>query len=1010
MKFQSDGTYSYEVTQKTHIQSQAALQQLGVLQFPYAAATSSLDVEYVRVAKPDGRTVETPSENALDMPADITRQAPFYSDLHEEQIAVKGLEVGDHLETRYRVTVTKPLDPGQFWESYNFVKGAIALDEELEVSVPQGRAITMKSATVQPAISDADGSRVYRWKTSNLEIKKAKEASPEDSSDAPFVDVQFTTFQNWNELGQWMQSLIASRAAVTPEIQAKADELTRTAKTDAEKTQILYNFVSTKYRYIGVSLGIGRYQPHAAADVLTNDYGDCKDKHTLFQALLAAEKITAFPALISTKSKIDPDVASPAQFDHMITAIPKPDGFLFLDTTPEVTPFGYLTADLRKKEALVISPNGPARMVQTPEDPPFKSSDTFIADGTLDDAGTFQGKMQMTLRSDSEVVFRILFRQAGQSQYKDVMQRISANLSFGGTVSNVTITPPDQTEVPFHVAYDYERKQYGDWEHRQVVMPLPPVFLPTAPDDSVGDLKPIPLGPPHEEVYHATMKLPAGANPRLHAPLNLQETFAEYLSAYSVTSGVLHAERRFVVKQREVAVLDIPAYRTFWKAVIEDETTYTSLFGEAFASESDSTEDSVNPEASALMREGREAWQQRHMSEAILDFQHAVAKDPAFAPAWLSLGALHFMTGQVDEGIDEMKKAIALDPSNVYALKFFATTLTLKGHGPDALDAWKSLEKASSKDAEAPRNIARILAQQKKYPEAIAELQAAEERDPNDTSFVLQLGETYLAAGQNEKGIAAIERAADDEPTTFMLNNAAYLLADKGLDLENALKYAERSVGEAESDSAEIDLDNLVFANLNQVASLAADWDTLGWVQFRLGRFDLAEKYLNAAWLLDQDAVSADHLGQLYEKLGKTHEAVVAYSHAVAAAHAVPDNSAARLKALRPGAKYQPGEAPDSSALQDMRTVTLKKKSVKHASAEFYVLFSPDGKPPQVKFISGSDSLEELSEELAAAKYNVSFPDGEPAQILRRGVLDCEPAVSVCMFVLIPPESVRSLE
>jgi len=1013
IKFENDGTYSYEVTQKTHVQSQAGLQALGVLRFAYAAATSSFDVEYVRVVKPDGRTVETPSENALDMPADITRQAPFYSDLHEEQIAVKGLEIGDRLETQYRVTIKKPLDPGQFWESYNFAKGSITLDEELEISVPQQKPVNVKSATVQPVTTVADGRRVYRWKTSNLSIKKAaKDDASQDPDELSTPDIQITTFNSWPEIGQWIQSLVAPRAAVTPEIQAKADELTRQAKTDTEKIQILYNFVSTKYRYIGVALGIGRYQPHAAADVLSNDYGDCKDKHTLFAALLAAEKITAFPALINSKGKIDPEVPSPVQFDHVITAIPQGDGFLFLDTTPEVAPYAYLTEGLRKKQALVIPAIGPAHLVQTPENPPFKSSDTFITDGALDDSGTFQGKMQLTLRSDSEVAFRIWFRQAGQSKYKDVMQSISSNFGFGGTVSNVIVTPPEETDLPFHVEYDYERKEYSDWEHRRITLPFPPIFVPAAPDDSVGDLKPIRLGPPYDEVYRATLKLPAGANPHLHAPINLHEDFAEYHSTYSLANGVLHGERHLIVKQSEVSVLQIAAYRSFVKAIVEDESTYIPLSGESFASgsDADSTESSVNPEAFTLDQHGREAWQQGKLPEAIDDFRQAVAKDPAFASAWLSLGAAHLLTGEVDQGIGEMKKAIALDPSNVYALKFFATTLTVKGRGPDALDAWKSLEKASPKDAEAPRNIARILAQEKKYPEAIAELQAAEDRDPDDTGFVLQLGEIYLQAGNNEKAIAAIQKAADDEPTALMLNNAAYLLADKGLDLENALKYSDRSVAEVESDSSEIDLDNLVFANLSQVTSLAAGWDTLGWVHFRLGHFDLAEKYLNAAWVLMQDTVSADHLGQLYEKLGKTHEAVVAYSHALAAGGTPPENSAARLKALRPGAKYQPGEGPDSSVLQDLRTVTLKRKSAKHASAEFYLLFSSDGKPPQVKFISGSDSLEELSKDLAAAKYNVSFPDSEPAQILRRGVLDCEPEVSVCMFVLIPPTSVRSLE
>jgi tetratricopeptide (TPR) repeat protein/transglutaminase-like putative cysteine protease len=1011
MRFENDGTYSFEVTQRARVQSQAGLQQLGVLQFPYAAATSALEVEYVRVVKPDGRIVETSPENALDMPADITRQAPSYSDLHTEQIAVKGLEIGDHVEAQYRVTAKKPLDPGQFWESYNFVKSVITLDDELEISVPQERAVTVKSGRVQPSSTVADGRRVYLWKTSCLVVKNAKKSSAgQDADDANVPDVQITTFGSWDELGQWVKSLVAPRAAVTPEIQAKADELTRGAKTDPEKIQLLYNFVSTQFRYIGISLGIGRYQPHAAADVLSNDYGDCKDKHTLFAALLAAEKITAFPALLNSNSKIDPELPSPLQFDHMITAIPQKNGFLFLDTTPGVAPFGYLTANLRKKQALVIPSSGPALLVPTPQDPPFKSSETFFADGALDDAGTFQGKMQMTLRSDSELVFRLLFRQAGQSRYKDVMQSVSASLSFGGTVSNVTVTPPDQTDVPFHIAYDYERKKFGDWEHRQISPPLPPMFLPAAPDESDSDLKPILVGSPFEGLHQATMKLPSGANPHLPAPVYLHENFAEYHATYSVVKGVLHVERRLITKQREIAVADIPAYRRFVKVMVDDETTFIPLFGDSFASDSDSTENSVNPDAFTLLQKGREAWQDHHMPEALQDFQQAVAKDPSSAAAWLYLGATHFITGAVDQGMEEMKKAIALDPSNVDALKYLASMLASKNRNQEALEVWQKLEKASPQDSDAPHNIAEILAHQKKYPEAVAELQAAVDRNPDNTGFVLQLGEIYLEAGNNEKAIAAIEKAADEEPTAATLNDAAYALADKGLDLDHALKYAERSVAESESDSAEIDLDNLVFDNLKLMTSLANGWDTLGWVQFRMGRFDLAEKYLNAAWSLTQDPVIADHLGQLYEKMGKTHEAAVAYSHALSTIRGGPDSSETRLKALRPGEKYQAGEGPDPGALQALRTVSLKRTSARHATAEFFILFASDAKVPEVKFISGSQSLQDAGKDLAAAKFTVPFPDSAPARILRRGILDCEPELRGCMFVLIPTDSVQAID
>ena len=81
--FENDGTYFTEETARIKIQSQAALQTLGVLHASYASATSTVDIAYVRVIKPDGRVVETPAENILDMPAEITREAPFYSDLKE---------------------------------------------------------------------------------------------------------------------------------------------------------------------------------------------------------------------------------------------------------------------------------------------------------------------------------------------------------------------------------------------------------------------------------------------------------------------------------------------------------------------------------------------------------------------------------------------------------------------------------------------------------------------------------------------------------------------------------------------------------------------------------------------------------------------------------------------------------------------------------------------------------------------------------------------------------------
>src|SRR5712671_5916132 len=90
------------------------------------------------------------------------------------------------------------------------------------------------------------------------------------------------------------------RRIPTAEVRAKTDEVVRGAKTEMEKVRAICEYVVRNVRYVSLSFGAGRYQPHAAAEVLANQYGDCKDKHTLFASLLNALGIKAYPALIST--------------------------------------------------------------------------------------------------------------------------------------------------------------------------------------------------------------------------------------------------------------------------------------------------------------------------------------------------------------------------------------------------------------------------------------------------------------------------------------------------------------------------------------------------------------------------------------------------------------------------------------------------------------------------------------------------------------------------------------
>src|ERR1700675_953992 len=128
---EADGSGTREVTAEVKVLAEAGVKAFAVLTFTYTSANEVVDVDYVRVRKPDGTVVKTPDYNVQDMPAEVSRAAPLYSDIHEKHVAVKGLGVGDVLEYLVRFRVVKPQVPGHFWYEHSFAKDAIIKDEKL---------------------------------------------------------------------------------------------------------------------------------------------------------------------------------------------------------------------------------------------------------------------------------------------------------------------------------------------------------------------------------------------------------------------------------------------------------------------------------------------------------------------------------------------------------------------------------------------------------------------------------------------------------------------------------------------------------------------------------------------------------------------------------------------------------------------------------------------------------------------------------------------------------------
>src|SRR2546429_2695030 len=100
------------------------------------------------------------------------------------------------------------------------------------------------------------------------------------------ASVQSRGFQNWKEMGIRYQGLTSGRRDASPELKQKVASLTSSSRTPLEKMKALANFAQSDIRYVAIELGIGGWQPHAAPEVFTHHYGDCKDKATLMGAML----------------------------------------------------------------------------------------------------------------------------------------------------------------------------------------------------------------------------------------------------------------------------------------------------------------------------------------------------------------------------------------------------------------------------------------------------------------------------------------------------------------------------------------------------------------------------------------------------------------------------------------------------------------------------------------------------------------------------------------------------
>ncbi len=321
--------------------------------------------------------------------------------------------------------------------------------------------------------------------------------------------------------------------------------------------------------------------------------------------------------------------------------------------------------------------------------------------------------------------------------------------------------------------------------------------------------------------------------------------------------------------------LEIPYQEAILEHTLGNEQKAISLLEEVLK-KTEKSDGKYNPaeannRAVYLQRLGTVYRSQDDYDKAIETFQRIVALGDDEAPRGESLIVETYqMNHQNHKALQEVNAVLQKYPHNRELLMQRAALLGLEGHRDEAVAQLKKMLTGSPDDRDIYLTIAQIYSQAKLYPKAEAAIQKAlaTSNDPDDQEYArFMLGSVY----EREKKYSLAEEQFKKVLAVDPLNDAAanylgYMLADRGVRLDESVKYIK--------DALKIEPNN------------GAYLDSLGWAYYKMKRSDMAQGPLEkAVKLIPNDPTIRMHLGYVYQALGEKVKALHEWERALKFSH-----------------------------------------------------------------------------------------------------------------------------
>ncbi len=218
---------------------------------------------------------------------------------------------------------------------------------------------------------------------------------------------------------------------------------------------------------------------------------------------------------------------------------------------------------------------------------------------------------------------------------------------------------------------------------------------------------------------------------------------------------------------------------------------------------------------------------------------------------------------QLDKAISLGREQYEKNPTDTNIGLVYARALADAGKTKEGAELLNRMLQRDPSNVDIYVNLSQVYLQGKKYGDAEKVLRRAEDRKLDSERLKFQLATIYERQKDFDRAEELFKEILKENPKNAVaLNYIGYMLADRGVRLQEAVQYV--------TEALQLDPNN------------GAYLDSLGWAFFKLNELDKAEKYLlQAIDLVKNDPVIHDHLGDLYYKTGNYEKARECWNQSV---------------------------------------------------------------------------------------------------------------------------------